>query len=83
MTRCIRLALASVHAFSAALEAIPPEDMCRTWAAVRTIMLKMTLNRNALREALSIEPTDLAFVKGACFLQVMRKHSIYHGQDII
>ena len=31
--------------FAAALEAIPPDDWCRTWAAGRTIMLRRTSKR--------------------------------------
>jgi hypothetical protein len=31
--------------FVAALEAIPADDWCRTWAAGRTIMLRMTSKR--------------------------------------
>ena len=33
------------NAFTAALEAVPAEDWCRTWAAGRTIMLRGTSNR--------------------------------------
>ena len=32
-------------AFTAALEAVPVEDWCRTWAAGRTIMMRRTSNR--------------------------------------
>jgi hypothetical protein len=34
--------LLAADAFAAALEAIPAEDWCRTWAAGRTIMLRRT-----------------------------------------
>ena len=33
------------NAFTAALEAVPAEDWCRTWAAGRTIMLRKTSKR--------------------------------------
>ena len=33
------------NAFTAALEAVPAEDWCRTWAAGRTIMLRRTSKR--------------------------------------
>jgi hypothetical protein len=36
------LLLAADAPFAAALEAIPAEDWCRTWAAGRTIMLRRT-----------------------------------------
>ena len=39
------LLLAADAPFAAALEAIPAEDWCRTWAAGRTIMLRMTSKR--------------------------------------
>jgi len=39
------LLAADGFAFAAALGALPPEDWCRTWAAGRTIMLKMTSKR--------------------------------------
>jgi hypothetical protein len=39
------LLLAADAPFAAALEAIPAEDWCRTWAAVRTIMLRRTSKR--------------------------------------
>jgi hypothetical protein len=39
------LLLAADVPFAAALEAIPAEDWCRTWAAVRTIMLRRTSKR--------------------------------------
>ena len=38
-------AFLSADAFAAALEAIPPDDWCRTWAAGRTIMLRRTSKR--------------------------------------
>jgi Ran GTPase-activating protein (RanGAP) involved in mRNA processing and transport len=38
-------ALLAADAFAAALEAIPAEDWCRTWAAGRTIMLRRTSKR--------------------------------------
>jgi small ubiquitin-related modifier len=37
--------LLAAGAFAAALEAIPNEDWCRTWAAGRTIMLRRTSKR--------------------------------------
>jgi Ran GTPase-activating protein (RanGAP) involved in mRNA processing and transport len=37
--------LLAADAFAAALEAIPAEDWCRTWAAGRTIMLRRTSKR--------------------------------------
>jgi hypothetical protein len=37
--------LLAADAFAAALEAVPAEDWCRTWAAGRTIMLRMTSKR--------------------------------------
>ncbi len=43
-TQTLPLLLAA-DAFSAALEAIPVVDWCRTWAAGRTIMLRRTLKR--------------------------------------
>ncbi len=43
-TQTLPLLLAA-DAFTAALEAIPAEDWCRTWAAGRTIMLRMTSKR--------------------------------------
>ncbi len=39
------LLLAADAPFAAALEAIPAEDWCRTWAAGRTIMLRRTSKR--------------------------------------
>jgi len=39
------LLLAADAPFDAALEAIPAEDWCRTWAAGRTIMLRSTSKR--------------------------------------
>jgi hypothetical protein len=39
------LLLATDTPFAAALEAIPAEDWCRTWAAGRTIMLRRTSKR--------------------------------------
>jgi hypothetical protein len=33
------------RAFTAALEAVPAEDWCRTWAACKTIMLRRTMLR--------------------------------------
>ena len=33
------------NAFTAALEAVPTEDWCRTWVAGRTIMLRRTSKR--------------------------------------
>jgi hypothetical protein len=39
------LLLAADNPFAAALEAIPAEDWCRTWAACRTIMLGRTSKR--------------------------------------
>jgi hypothetical protein len=39
------LLLAADAPFATALEAIPAEDWCRTWAAGRTIMLRMTSKR--------------------------------------
>ena len=39
------LLLVAAAPFAAALEAIPAEDWCRTWAAGRTIMLRMTSKR--------------------------------------
>jgi hypothetical protein len=39
------LLLAADAPFAAALEAIPAEDWCRTWAACRTIMLRRTSKR--------------------------------------
>jgi hypothetical protein len=36
------LLLAADAPFAAALEAVPAEDWCRTWAAGRTIMLRRT-----------------------------------------
>jgi hypothetical protein len=38
-------ALLAADAFAAALEAIPTDDWCRTWAAGRTIMLRSTSKR--------------------------------------
>jgi hypothetical protein len=38
-------ALLAADAFAAALEAVPAEDWCRTWAAGRTIMLRKTSKR--------------------------------------
>ena len=35
----------AANVFTAALEVIPAEDWCRTWAADRTIMLRMTSKR--------------------------------------
>jgi len=43
-TQTLPLLLAA-DAFAAALEAIPAEDWCRTWAAGRTIMLRRTSKR--------------------------------------
>jgi Leucine-rich repeat (LRR) protein len=37
--------LLAADAFAAALEAVPAEDWCRTWAAGRTIMLRRTSKR--------------------------------------
>jgi hypothetical protein len=39
------LLLAADAHFAAALEAVPAEDWCRTWAADRTIMLRRTSKR--------------------------------------
>ena len=39
------LLLAADAPFAAALEAVPAEDWCRTWAAGRTIMLRRTSKR--------------------------------------
>jgi hypothetical protein len=44
-TQTQRLLLAAEVPFAAALEAIPAEDWCRTWAACRTIMLRRTSKR--------------------------------------
>ena len=38
-------AVLAPNTFAAALEAIPPDDWCRTWAAGRTIMLRRTSKR--------------------------------------
>jgi hypothetical protein len=35
----------ATDAFAAALDAVPAEDWCRTWAACRTIMLRRTSKR--------------------------------------
>jgi hypothetical protein len=37
--------LATDARFAAALEAVPSEDCCRTWAAGRTVMLRRTSKR--------------------------------------
>jgi hypothetical protein len=44
-TQTQSLLLAADAPFAAALEAIPAEDWCRTWAAGRTIMLRRTSKR--------------------------------------
>ena len=44
-TQAQPLLLAADAPFAAALEAVPAEDWCRTWAAGRTIMLRRTSKR--------------------------------------
>ena len=39
------MSMLAANAFTAALDVIPAEDWCRTWAADRTIMLRMTSKR--------------------------------------
>jgi hypothetical protein len=45
VTQTQPLLLAADAPFAAALEAVPAEDWCRTWATGRTIMLRRTSKR--------------------------------------
>ena len=73
--------LLAADAFAAALEAIPAEDWCRTWAAGRTIMLRRTSKRvekvvDKMRLKLQFVMRQLTLMTAWCRMRTLISASI-------